>query len=535
MAIGEQIIKRLGLVTQAEAKELAARAAEAAYEDMGEDEPVSGTVKKQGYRTLTGTVVRDLGGLDYGKLLNTAWKIFLSNPVAKRYLQVKRDYIAGRGVQPHADDEDLQKILDGFWEGNKLRHRLKKFILQLFLLGEQMYPAFVREADGRVRIGYIDPAEIEKVITHPENVLEQWAVVVKAQEISHEEPWVEKQGKRVYRIVREEEGTVTEDGKVKPGKYPGLMITAEQTELEDWETLMLKAHGLSGYTGSCFYFSVNNLSNQARGYSDLLQEADWLDQLDVTLFALADREQMADYFSFDVTLDGADADDVKQRAKELRTKPPKKGSVNVHNEKESWNLNRPDLKQSGSIESSKTLLTFILGGVGIPRHWYGWGDETNRATAEAQGSPTWRTLETDQDQARDMVMEMLHFARDQAEIAGAWKSQAEGDGVITLPMPEMASRDVATIAQAMAQVATALMIAVDTLGLMTTDKAAELWAKLVAELGVEINVAEELKALRGETEETEMAEAGQRNQNLLVRLMQEEMSSANARATEIRQ
>ena len=521
MALGERIIEMLGGVTRIEAKEMAARAAEAAYEDMGEDEPVSGTVRKQGYKTLTGQAIRDFGGLDYGKVLSTAWKLFLSNPVAKRYLRVKRDYILGRGIKPHAKDEDLQVILDEFWKGNKLNQRLKKFVLQLFLLGEQMYPAFVRESDGRVRLGYIDPVEIERVITHPENVLEQWAVVVKERQKTTD-VWIAREGKRVYRIIREDEGVVDGNGDVRPPKYPGLLVTHEQVELEDWEREMLKTYGLTGYSGSCFYSSVNNLSNQPRGYSDLLQGADWLDQLDTILFALADRENMADYFSFDVTLEGADEDEVKKRARELLRKPPKKGSVNVHNDKESWNLNRPDLKQAGSIESSKTILTFILGGLAMPRHWYGFGDETNRATAEAQGAPTWRTMETEQDEARDMILEMLRFARDQALIAGAWKPKAKGDGEITLPMPEMASKDVAQIAQAMNQVAVALTIAVDTLGLMSVEKASEVWAKVVTELGVEFNPADELKKVRGENEAQELADEARMNQNLLVRLGQSE-------------
>lgn len=521
MVIGERIIEILGGMTRAEAKEMAARAAEAAYEDMGEDEPVSGTVRKRGYKTLTGQAIRDFGGLDYGKVLSTAWKLFLSNPVAKRYLRVKRDYILGRGVKPHTDDEDLQAILDEFWKGNKMSQRLKKFVLQLFLLGEQMYPAFVRESDGRVRLGYIDPVEIKRVITHPENVLEQWAVVVKERQETTDS-WIASKGKRVYRIIREDEGVVDGEGDVRPPEHPGLLVTHEQAELEDWEGEMLKSYGLKEYSGSCFYFSVNNLSNQPRGYSDLLQGADWLDQLDTILFALADRENMADYFSFDVTLEGADEDEVKKRAKELLRKPPKKGSVNVHNEKESWSLNRPDLKQSGSIESSKTILTFILGGLAMPRHWYGFGDETNRATAEAQGAPTWRTMETEQDESRDMVLEMLRFARDQAQIAAAWKPKAEGDGEITLPMPEMASKDVAQIAQAMNHIAMALMIAVDTLGLMSVEKAAEVWAKVVAELGVEFNPADELEKVQGESEAQELADAARMNQDLLVRLMQGE-------------
>ena len=216
------------------------------------------------------------------------------------------------------------------------------------------------------------------------------------------------------------------------------------------------------------------------------------------LFDLADMEQLANFFSFDVTLEGADEDEIEARERKFRRKPPKKGSVRVHNEKERWEMHRPDLKQAGSIATARNLLTYILGGLGMPRHWYGYGDETNRATAEAQNAPTWRTLETDQDMARDVIMEMLLFVRDQADIAGNW--HPEEDVAIIVQMPEMSSRDVTTVTQALNQTATALTM-VNLLDLMTKEKAAEIWAKVVSELGVEIDADAELKKLAEPKEE----------------------------------
>jgi hypothetical protein len=493
--VKDRAITALGGITEHQASKRAREAHASGYQDGYEDEPPSGTLKKYGWKSVTGGAVRELGGLDYEQVLSTVWKLFLSNPVAARAMRVKRDYILGRGVTPQADEDTLQTTLDDFWNLNKLSARLKEFILQLHLLGSQCYPAFVRKSDGQVRLGYIDPAQIERVVTHPENVLERWAVVVK--EMTSIDTWVATREKRVYRIVREQESVVGEDD-VDPGDYPGKRVTAEQAELEPWESEMLKAHGLNEYTGTCFYFPVNALSNQAQGVSDLLQVADWADQVDSVLFNLADLEHMAGFFSFDVTLTGADETRVKERAREIRKNPPKKGSVNVHNDKEEWRLDRPDLKQVGSIETSKTLLTFVLGGLGMPRHWYGFGDETNRATAEAQGTPTFRSMESDQDNARDVVLEMLYFVRDQAIIAGAL-AENMADAIITLVMPEMTTKDLAAIAQALGAVAQALLI-VEQLNLITRETAAKVWAKVLSEIGVEIDPLAELAELDKEEE-----------------------------------
>ncbi len=59
---------------------------------------------------------------------------------------------------------------------------------------------------------------------------------------------------------------------------------------------------------------------------------------------------------------------------------------------------------------------------------------------------------------------------------------------------------------------------VEMLGLMTKEKAAEVWAKMVNELGVEVNAAEELAALAEGAEAEEMASAEEMNENWLRRL-----------------
>lgn len=491
----ERVIRALGGVTAGDHR----RAVEAAYQD-GNDEPRTSAVQHgYGYRRASGSSVREFGGLDYDTVLDSAWKIFLMSPMAKRYLQIKRDYELGRGVRAQADDPALQATIDEFWRVNRLRERLKKYAFQLHLLGEQMFPVFVRHTDGRVKLGYIDPVEIDRVILHPENALEKWAVVLKPPALDGAEPWRRPELKpRVYRIVREDEGALQSDGRRTPPRWPGKLITCGQATLEAWELEMLASFGLDDYSGSCFYFSRNDMSNQPRGYSDLLQAADWIDQDETVLFDLADRENVAGYFVGDVTLTGADADTVAERARALRANPPKKGSFNVHNDRETWALHSPDLKQSGSVETHREVQTHAWGGLGLPNAWYGHGDETNRATAAAQNDPTWRTMENDQDALRDLCNDLNALARDQAEIAGvaAWPP----DAPVRMIMPEMTKRDYTQLSAALTSISTALSIAEDR-GWITPRHAIETWAKFMAEIDITIDpeqVAAEVERVRAQ-------------------------------------
>jgi len=519
--LGERIISALGGITKSEKSEIARRAYEAGYGD-GNDDPQSGDIAPGGfgYRRATTGGLRDFTRIDHDRILGIVWTLYQSNPIAKRALKIITSYILGDGVKLQIEDDDLTAIIEDFWRINQLDLRLEKFILQLSLWGEQIFPVFVRRSDGRVRLGYVDPADVDNIIAHPENSMEHWAVVVRPY-TSATENW------RVYRVIREDDDVVMSVGveldgddspvsfeQVQKARNPGKLVTADQANLETWEKEMLAKHGLETYSGSCFLFQVNNVSNQPRGFSDLLQEADWMDQHDETLFALADREQMAGYFSWDVTVEGADEARVKSRAAELRANPPKRGSVNVHNEKESWNFNYPDLKQAPTIATADALLKFILGGLGLPKHWYGSGDETNRATAQAQGDPTWKTLKRRQAYVRHMILFMLRFARDQAEIAGAWRPRMNDSGramdKIVAVMPEMTVKDISAITGAMISMTSSLMIAVEQ-GLMSYAHAVETWAKLMAELNIHIDPEAEIVAIEEERRKDDLTVTANRN------------------------
>lgn len=503
--LGERLVEAIGGITRTEFDTAVQRATEAGYAagyNDGNDEPNDGTGQRFGYRSMA-KGLRDFGKATTGQLMQTAWSLWQSSPVAKRIMTLKRDHIAGRNVNPMVTgDEDAAELINEFWLDNKLDRRAGEFALQLFLLGEQCYPAFVRKSDGRVRLGYIDPEQIADVVCHPHNSMEMWAVVVGDATV--------KQDARIYRIIRPDEGAVNEAGEVTPSKNEGRLVTWEQATLEPWEEELTRGFKGGTYSGSVFWTGVNRLSNQKRGVSDLIQVADWIDQADETLFALGDREQYADFFSYDITITGAGQEQIAKRTAEIRKNPPKKGSFNVHNEAETWELQYPELRQEGSIATYRAILGLILGGVGFPVHWFGYGDDANRATALAQGDPTLKSLEYDQSTVRDMLTQVLQFVIDQAEIAG---NSFDDELEIAVQLPELDTKDLARIIPLFGPFAIALMSAVEA-GYMAQETAAKAWAKLMAEFGIEIDPETELETIAAEALEDEQ----QRNDDLAGRM-----------------
>lgn len=488
------------------------------YEGLsGNDDPATSTFKQGGlgYRPISDKYVRD-GKIDYKTAQQAAWDLWQKSPIAKRLLTMKRDHIIGHSAMPSAEDTEITETIKQFWMDNKLDKRASDFVQQLFLFGEQCYPVFVRKADGRVRLGYIDPSNIAEVKKHPENSLEDWAVVVSRYEGSVEV------GKDVYRIIRPDEDYI-DDRQSLESEHDGLLVTAGQAVIEPWEAGMIAAvKGLSKsdpvqYDGSCFYFKVNAVSNQSRGMSDLLQVADWIDQADEVLFALADKERIANYFVWFIKLISADEATVSKRRREIAASIPKPGGAYVHNDSEEPSLNSPSLNQAGTIETFRAILGLILGGLGYPVHWFGYGDDANRATAVAQSDPTSKSLEHDQGTVKVMLLTLCQFAIDQKSIHTGQSAEVEEYELI-LDLPEVSNKDISRVAATIAQMSTALGEA-ERNGWQSQKTSAVIWAKLMSEFDVDIDPEEELKIAKQERAERERNEEQNRN-NALNRMLQ---------------
>lgn len=484
--IGTRIIRSLGLTRTKTARKSARRAYQQGWKEAvdisANDDPADASLGIAaggfGYKKASSGGSRE-GDVQFDENIRTAWQLWQSNGILQRDAEINRDYAVGGIISVETEDENLQEVLDSFVESNKLWRRIGEFTLQLGVLGAQVFPAFVRDSDGSVSIGYIDPEEIELVVPNPEDAMEMVAIVIKARHSTHS--WDPGSERRVYRII----GT-----KEVGGEHDGRLTSSKQANIHEWEEIMLSSFGLQEYTGDCFYIKTNSFSNQTTGYSDFLAAADLADQWDQTLFAIGQREQLAGFFSFDVTMTGADEEDCRDRAKGISESPPKPGSALVHNESETWQMFSPDLKQQPSVLTVQEQLKNIIAILGKPEAWFGSSSGAYLATVQAQGDPTWRSLRYRQNEIRYLLEDMFNFVRDQAVIAGSYiQHDNETNTEISVQMPDMTSDDITPVSTAMSAITSSLMIWEER-GWIDKAVTQKVLNKIINELGISISSEE---------------------------------------------
>jgi hypothetical protein len=413
------------------------------------------------WRRLTGDGQRDLAPMTQDRMQRLAHYQWETNLLANRLIELPVAYLLAGGVRLAITDEAAQEILDAHWHDglNAWDLKLPKRARELGLFGEQCFPVFRDDNTGFVRLGYLDPALIETVVTDPENREQPIGIVTKRDR---------KGVARRYRII------------VNVPESAFAERTQEIRQTFD--------------TGDCFYYRVNDLSSATRGRSDLLAQIDWLDAYDGFLFGELDRASFMRAFVWDVTLAGASPDEVKTRAKEITA--PKPGSVRVHNESETWSAQTPDLKAVDSAEGAKLFRNHVLGGATVPSHWYGGGDDVNRSTGESMSEPTEKMLLMRQRTLGYMLTDIGRYV-----LRSAWQAldrelnakEAKVLSTLTAAWPEMTNKDITKYAAALMQIVSGIAGLLDE-GLITRETALRLVTAVAERLGVEIDVDEELDA-----------------------------------------
>lgn len=419
---------------------------------------------EDGWRRLSDDNQRDLSPLSQDRMRETALYLWDANLLANRIIELPLAYMLGEGVELRAENAALQKSIDRFWHDpiNAMDVKLPKKVRELAIFGEQVWPTFVNEVDGHVRLGYLDPALIATVVVDPDNP---------------EQPI----------------GIVT----VKDKKGRALRYRVIVNGPEDVFTQRTQAIRQTFDDGEAFFFTVNDLSVSKRGRSDLRAPADWVDAYDQFLFGEIERYNFLRAFVWDVTLSGATPDEVKAKAREIKAPAP--GAVRVHNDAEVWKAESPDIKAGDTSEGARLFRNHVLGGATIPEHWFGGGGDVNRATGESMGEPTFKSFSMRQRFLKYMLESVGKYVLRQKLIAESNTEPDWDDPRLTVEavFPEMTARDTTKYAAALTQVVSACSMAIDA-GLMTMETAVSIVASVAGRLGVEIDPAAELKAARKE-------------------------------------
>lgn len=403
------------------------------------------------WRRLSDRVSRnELSPYEQDNMIKAVSYLYARNPIAKRIVELTRDFVLGEGITIKADNPEVQEVLDEFWDDPENQWDLKQHdrVLELGLYGEQCFVVFVNEFNGRVRIGNLDPARIGSVSPDPDN--------------------------------SERADTVN--------------IRTGTSELRPLKVIRL---GETGFLeGKCFYFSINRLGHETRGRSDIFALADWLDGYESYLFNRLEKASLVSSFVWDVTLEGMTEEEITAWLRK-NGKPPKPGSIRAHNEKVKWDTAAPSLNADDAAVEALLMKQMIAGGSGKPLHWLGSPEDANRATAQAMGEPTLKSLTTRQKYVRYTIEHMLRFVLDQAIIHNRLSPTIDTTHKVILP--EISKKDTKDITESVNKLSSALALAEER-GWISKETSASLFAVFAGQLGVEINVGDELKAAEKDKE-----------------------------------
>lgn len=406
---------------------------------------------------------RDLSPISQDRMIEICWNLLETNPFAKRLIELMTDLIVGEGVKATAKDPKTKEILDRTWDHpvNRLGSRTRELYKAFSVTGELCLPTARNPITGIPQIGYIDPGQIARIHTRIDNVLVPEFVELKAS-------------------AGQAEG-------------PKLKIIQEDP--------------ISGrLEGDCFYFRTNALPNSARGRSDLLTLADWLDLYDQLMFAEVERVKLFSSFVYDLEVQGGDADKIEEAKRGLMIggQAPASGSVFGHNEKVKLEAITPDLKATDRSEVGKMLAIHMAGAIGFPVSWLGFTD-SNRATIEGQNDISLKTPAARQKEFAGHLGMICRFAIEGATTFNrALYRDVEGVD-FSIEMPEIAAKDIARVGTVLSGVVSAMDTAMAN-ATMSRRASALVVTSLIRHLGVDLDVEEVLKEADAEKAERQAAD-----------------------------
>lgn len=419
--------------------------------------PFSGT-DAQDYRTIAGvTSFRDLSSAKHRSHLDTVYRLYMMNPLAKRIIDIQVDFIIGNGITFDIDQEkkpDLYRVVNAHWTDwhNRWDTKQENKCRELQLYGEQCYQPFVNEHTGHVRLGYLDPALITDVEMNASNP-----------------------------------------------ELPGAIVLGTA---DSEKRMSIITEGPDGMlTGQVLFFKENSVSNANRGYSDLLYAVDWLYSFDEAVFDVLDNLSFANLFMWDIEIKGASEPELAKRLLEIQNDPPRAGSFNVHSENETWNSKTPSVTSIPDLEALKMIRTMIIGGAGQPEHWHGAGGDVNRAVGSVMGIPSYRMMQRKQKHFLTLIQDVLRYQVEQAKMHDErLKIDLDTDRIINLHGPKIEEENFEIATQVLQTMTDSLLVAVEEKWL-TKDTARRVYVAALQKFDVSIDMAEETEALRQKAED----------------------------------
>lgn len=315
-----------------------------------------------------------------------AWRV---NPIARRIVKLMTSFIIGKGLKIKADNEEAQTFINEWAKKNNLRRNLRRWKDEDTRTGN-LFLLFNVLADGMTILRAV-PSDIIEEIKTEENDIET-----------------------------ETEYTYMNDGMEK--SYPAYDPEAKQS-------LFVKHYASNQPVGSTW------------GEADLSPLLVWIGRFSSWLEDRVRLNRFRTAFMYVVRGAYNSEADRKARETQINANPPKPGSVLVTNSNngEEWGILSAQLDSFDASVDGLSIKKMISAGVGFPMHYLAEPESATRTTAEAAGTPTFRTLEEAQGDFFDMLKDVAETA---LQVRGI-------PGTVTIEGSDITERDNATLALAL--------------------------------------------------------------------------------------
>lgn len=389
-----------------------------------------------GFRTEGGQSQDIANPVNHQTMMAESVSMWQRNPLANSIIELQVDFAMGDGITFEAEDEQVGEILEEYWEDptndwpNKGADRFR----DLSLNGELILKPEVKGIEGRGSTG--------KVIIHnlyPGSIKK-----------------VGMAGERI--VLIEMDGQAPEAQKV------------------------IYKNDLGKMEGDLFYYQINKTSFQSRGVSDLLNIRDWLALYDKSLYTTLERVGLLMSFVWDVTIKGADGEQLRSKWKQIQANPPRPGGTRVHNENEEWKAETPELGGRDFDDIFRLLKSQIIGGSRQPEHYFGMGGDVNLATAAAMNRPYLMKVRRRQNFWKKIISDQFDYVIEKAIANNSLPAGVDTSYSINIGDPDKDAAN--TVSDTLVKFSNALSVLQGS-GIIDMNTATSVVKMLLGQIGVE--------------------------------------------------
>ena len=353
-----------------------------------------------------------------------AWRV---NPIARNIVRIVTAFVVGKGISLSAKHEPTAAFLAEWWNHrlNKIGRQLKDWQDEFTRSGNMFFLFSVDGVTGMTYIRAVPADSIEDIETAENDVMQETFFAPKDRRLT---AW--------------------------PAYDP----------LQSQERFMV-------------HFTANKPVGAKWGEPDLAPLLPWIGRLSSLLEDRARLNRFRNAFMFVVSKAWKSEPEKKARQAELLTNPPTPGSVLVKDEDETWEVLSPKLDSSDAQQDILAIKKFVAAGINFPLHWLAEPESSTRTTAEAAGTPTFRTLEQMQLAFVEMLIDLAVIA---IEVRRRFDERVNPKAEITANKPDITERDNGTLALAANRVWPVVMDMFDR-KMVTAEQGIRLIYRMIAE------------------------------------------------------